>query len=223
MRRCCEETMKVLRANKDALTTIIAVLVHDPIVKWAVSSKRQRTGISVEEADNGLAAPNRNLDAERALLGVTQKLDGYEEGEILSVEGQVQQLLHDAQDEEKSIQDVSRLGRLGVGFLVVKWNIHDFSCTRIKFTPRNLFRHIDFCLSKFLTFSSKKHDPLTKPCIFSSADYNGRQDGSQQSLHFFRWECARGNEQRWQGGYCAAAAKKQETFSPQVLKAVKRC
>ena len=100
MRRCCEETMKVLRANKDALTTIIAVLVHDPIVKWAVSSKRQRTGISVEEADNGLAAQTGNLDAERALLRVTQKLDGYEEGEILSVEGQVQQLLHDAQDEE---------------------------------------------------------------------------------------------------------------------------
>jgi len=35
------------------------------------------------------------------LLRVKQKLDGYEEGEIRSVEGQVQQLLHDAQDEEK--------------------------------------------------------------------------------------------------------------------------
>ena len=101
MRRCCEETMKVLRANKDALTTIIAVLVYDPIVKWAVSSKRQRTGASVEEADDGLAAQTGNLDAERALLRVKQKLDGYEEGEIRSVEGQVQQLLHDAQDEEK--------------------------------------------------------------------------------------------------------------------------
>ena len=93
--------MKVLRANKDALTTIIAVLVYDPIVKWAVSSKRQRTGASVEEADDGLAAQTGNLDAERALLRVKQKLDGYEEGEIRSVEGQVQQLLHDAQDEEK--------------------------------------------------------------------------------------------------------------------------
>ena len=30
----------MLRANKDALTTIVAVLVHDPILKWAVSPER---------------------------------------------------------------------------------------------------------------------------------------------------------------------------------------
>ena len=40
MRRCCEETLRVLRANKDALTTIVAVLIHDPILKWAVSPER---------------------------------------------------------------------------------------------------------------------------------------------------------------------------------------
>ena len=54
---------------------------------------------SQEEVDQ-FEAQTGNLDAERALLRVKQKLDGYEEGEIRSVEGQVQQLLHDAQDED---------------------------------------------------------------------------------------------------------------------------
>ncbi len=41
-----------------------------------------------------------NADANRALLRIKQKLEGVEggEGEARGVEGQVQQLLHDAQD-----------------------------------------------------------------------------------------------------------------------------
>lgn len=119
MRRCCEETLRVLRANKDALTTIVAVLIHDPILKWAVSperaNQRQRddgdAGGDAHNAGNALphhgggigAAPPQegNLDAERALMRVGQKLDGYEGSELRSVEGQVQQLLQDAQDPEK--------------------------------------------------------------------------------------------------------------------------
>ena len=42
-----------------------------------------------------------SLDASRALHRVAQKLDGYEGGELRSVEGQVQQLLQDARDPEK--------------------------------------------------------------------------------------------------------------------------
>jgi ataxia telangiectasia mutated family protein len=121
MRRCCEESLRVLRANKDALTTIVAVLIHDPILKWAVSperaNQRQRDdgdgggnkGASGDvAAHNGGAQPGAgaapqegNLDAERALMRVGQKLDGYEGSELRSVEGQVQQLLQDAQDPEK--------------------------------------------------------------------------------------------------------------------------
>ena len=111
MRRCCEETMRVLRENKDALTTIVAVLVHDPILKWAVSPERGREKESREEGGEGPGgdaggAEERppaegNLDASRALHRVAQKLDGYEGGELRSVEGQVQQLLQDARDPEK--------------------------------------------------------------------------------------------------------------------------
>ena len=116
MRRCSEETLRVLRANKDALTTIVAVLVHDPILKWAVSperaNQRQRDrdaaderggedGRGAEGGAEGGAPQEGNLDAERALMRVAQKLDGYEGSELRSVEGQVQQLLQDAQDPEK--------------------------------------------------------------------------------------------------------------------------
>jgi len=108
MRRCCEETMEVLRANKDALTTVIAVLVHDPILKWSVSAGRQAVarvaGLNPITAllHGDRAAKNDanegNLDAERALMRVKQKLDGYEDGELRSIKGQVRQLLHDARD-----------------------------------------------------------------------------------------------------------------------------
>ena len=116
MRRCSEETLRVLRANKDALTTIVAVLVHDPILKWAVSperaNQRQRDrdaaderggedGSGAEGGADGGAPQEGNLDAERALMRVAQKLDGYEGSELRSIEGQVQQLLQDAQDPEK--------------------------------------------------------------------------------------------------------------------------
>lgn len=106
MRRCCEETMEVLRANKDALTTVIAVLVHDPILKWSVNAGRQAAARAAEIDRDPLTAlfarkpdvNDGNLDAERALMRVKQKLDGYEDGELRSIKGQVRQLLHDARD-----------------------------------------------------------------------------------------------------------------------------
>jgi ataxia telangiectasia mutated family protein len=110
MRRCCEETLRVLRANKDALTTIVAVLIHDPILKCAVSPERANQRQRDDGNDNGngggtdvngggvggngaaagadAAAPQEgNLDAERALMRVGQKLDGYEGSELRNVEG----------------------------------------------------------------------------------------------------------------------------------------
>jgi len=36
-RRCCEKTLSVMRANKEALLTIIEVFIHDPLYKWALS------------------------------------------------------------------------------------------------------------------------------------------------------------------------------------------
>lgn len=37
MRRSCEETLRVLRAHKESLLTIVEVFIHDPLYKWALS------------------------------------------------------------------------------------------------------------------------------------------------------------------------------------------
>ncbi|XP_076932541.1 serine/threonine-protein kinase ATM-like isoform X2 [Bidens hawaiensis] len=106
-RRCCEENLSVMRTNKEALLTIIEVFIHDPLYKWALSPlkalERQK------ETDDDLEASledseeqyEGNKDATRALLRVKQKLDGYEEGEMRSVHGQVQQLIQDAIDPDR--------------------------------------------------------------------------------------------------------------------------
>ncbi|GAQ86367.1 Protein kinase ATM/Tel1 [Klebsormidium nitens] len=113
-RRCCEETLAVMRANKEQLTTIVEVFIHDPLYKWALSPlkalQRQRDeSPSISEAHaadvaGGLEAAEGNTDATRALLRVKEKLDGYEEGEMRSLQGQVQQLIQDAQDPERLCQ-----------------------------------------------------------------------------------------------------------------------
>uniref|UniRef100_A0A2P2L2S5 Serine/threonine-protein kinase ATM n=1 Tax=Rhizophora mucronata TaxID=61149 RepID=A0A2P2L2S5_RHIMU len=94
-RRCCEETLSVIRTNKEALLTIVEVFIHDPLYKWALSPlkalQRQKEmdddmDASLEDSDDEYEG---NKDAARALMRVKQKLDGYEEGELRSVHGQV--------------------------------------------------------------------------------------------------------------------------------------
>jgi ataxia telangiectasia mutated family protein len=46
----------------------------------------------------GSSGASGNKDAERALLRLKAKLQGYEYGQALSVEGQVKQLVAEAQD-----------------------------------------------------------------------------------------------------------------------------
>uniref|UniRef100_K3XE23 Serine/threonine-protein kinase ATM n=1 Tax=Setaria italica TaxID=4555 RepID=K3XE23_SETIT len=108
-RRCCEKTLSVMRANKEALLTIIEVFVHDPLYKWALSPlKALQRQKEIEDTDSCLddsqEAYEGNKDAARAILRVKQKLDGYEDGEMRSVQGQVQQLIQDAVDVDRLCQ-----------------------------------------------------------------------------------------------------------------------
>ncbi|KAK8518220.1 hypothetical protein V6N13_027695 [Hibiscus sabdariffa] len=109
-RKCCEETVSVMRTNKEALVTIIEVFIHDPLYKWALSPLKalQRQKETDYDLDTNLEGSQDeyegNKDAARALLRVKQKLDGYEEGEMRSVHGQVQQLIQDAIDPERLCQ-----------------------------------------------------------------------------------------------------------------------
>ena len=112
LRRCCEESLSVLRANKESLVTLIEVLIHDPILKWAMSPElaRRHQGkqqdVDADEEDELLPVDYgsqrvQNADAERALLRVRQKLDGVDDGQPQPVEAQVQQLLQTARDPDK--------------------------------------------------------------------------------------------------------------------------
>ncbi|KAK1363096.1 serine/threonine-protein kinase ATM, partial [Heracleum sosnowskyi] len=93
-RRCCEETLSVMRTNKEALLTILEVFMHDPLYKWALSPLKalQRQKENYDDLETSLEDSQDvyegNKDATRALLRVKQKLDGYEEGEMRSVHGQ---------------------------------------------------------------------------------------------------------------------------------------
>ena len=92
MRRCCEETLRVLRAHKESLATIIEVFMHDPLYKWALSPKAARTrqatadaaeeevAAAIEETPAPEGEREANKDAERALLRIRHKLDGLEGG-----------------------------------------------------------------------------------------------------------------------------------------------
>ncbi|XP_048138241.1 serine/threonine-protein kinase ATM isoform X2 [Rhodamnia argentea] len=109
-RRCCEETISVMRTNKEALLTIVEVFIHDPLYKWALSplkalQRQKETSDDLETYfEDSQDECEGNKDATRALMRVKQKLDGYEEGERRSVHGQVQQLIQDAIDPDRLCQ-----------------------------------------------------------------------------------------------------------------------
>ncbi|XP_031372225.1 serine/threonine-protein kinase ATM isoform X2 [Punica granatum] len=109
-RRCCEETLSVMRTNKEALLTIVEVFIHDPLYKWALSplkalQRQKETDDDLEMCFEGSREETEgNKDAARALMRVKQKLDGYEGGEMRSLHGQVQQLIQDAIDPERLCQ-----------------------------------------------------------------------------------------------------------------------
>lgn len=109
-RRCCEETLSVMRTNKEALLTIVEVFIHDPLYKWALSplkalQRQKETDYELETSlEDSQDEYEGNKDAARALMRVKQKLDGYEEGEMRSIHGQVQQLIQDAIDPERLCQ-----------------------------------------------------------------------------------------------------------------------
>ena len=110
-RRCCEETMRVLRHRQEVLLTIVEVLLHDPLYRWTLSplealriqreaAEEDSANVAVHDASN----EDTNRDATRALLRLKQKLNGIEHGPALSVEGQVNQLINEARDPQRLSQ-----------------------------------------------------------------------------------------------------------------------
>lgn len=119
-RRCCEITLRVMRHHKDVLLTVIDVLLHDPMFTWALTPEEvlkeqgPRQGDSDDifgENETSKSFPesaidavvrkvdrkvNGSRDAQRALYRVSEKLDGLEGTERLSVEAHVARLIDEA-------------------------------------------------------------------------------------------------------------------------------
>ncbi|XP_014218038.1 serine-protein kinase ATM-like, partial [Copidosoma floridanum] len=43
MRRCCEETMSVLRKQREIIVTLLRVLLYDPLYSWAITPAKAAT------------------------------------------------------------------------------------------------------------------------------------------------------------------------------------
>lgn len=106
-RSACERCSSLLNKHKHALLTVVEILVHDPLLDWALSP----AGAANRQAGSGDCAMrqvgseqrresigDRNAEAEKAVLGVRRKLEGHVDGEPLSPEDQVQRLLGQATD-----------------------------------------------------------------------------------------------------------------------------
>jgi len=97
-RRCCVKSLTVLRESKHMLITVLEVFVHDPLFKWSISplklKLKQREDILGTEPAESIGGEN----ARNAIFAVINKLDGIEDLEPLSVEGQVNDLSRRATD-----------------------------------------------------------------------------------------------------------------------------
>lgn len=124
-RRNCERTLTLIRNSSEIISTIIEVLLHDPLHDWMMTPKKvmtlQRPSETNQESvcssimNVSTAAElmeettvvhtatktNRSSLAERALLRVQEKLRGLEFSTVLSVKGQVNLLIQQATDPEK--------------------------------------------------------------------------------------------------------------------------
>lgn len=104
MKKCSEQTLLVLRSNKDALLTVLGVVIHDPLYKWGltlVQANRRQGKETYGETANADALIG-NADADRTLLRIKHKLEGLETGTgssaPRSVEGQVDYLIEEARN-----------------------------------------------------------------------------------------------------------------------------
>lgn len=97
-RRCSEEMMNLLRKNSSLIFTVLEVFIHDPLYKWALDPEKMLKVQKNEENQFQLKQKKGNRNAEMILIRLNEKLQGYEDGEILSVKGQVNKLINQAKD-----------------------------------------------------------------------------------------------------------------------------
>ncbi|GAA5902167.1 hypothetical protein JCM6882_006719 [Rhodosporidiobolus microsporus] len=96
-RRSAEITLRILRANKDSLRSVLETFMHDPLVEWSYVSKK-RDGGSQPEQTKARALEALEPIANKLLgLQVTSDPDSLSAKEV-SVEEQVERLIREARD-----------------------------------------------------------------------------------------------------------------------------
>ncbi|CAK5283070.1 unnamed protein product [Mycena citricolor] len=105
--RCCEETLRVLRDRSEVIMTVLEVFKHDPLHSWTMSDyKKNKAQQPPDEGtlkstvalqglgiDIDMSSGNAAESADRALAGVTRKLD-----KSLAVGSMVNSLIAQATD-----------------------------------------------------------------------------------------------------------------------------
>ena len=86
-RKSCETTLAVLRAERDALKSVLTTFIYDPLVEWNNSKgKRPAQGAATELSNDIAVATIKSIESR--LRGVDKRTRGAP----LSVEGQVRRL-----------------------------------------------------------------------------------------------------------------------------------
>ena len=88
MRRCCEETLRVLRMQKEALLTVLEVLLHDPLYKWGLTLV-QATRRQKESSTKGEVAETTTAGGATGATGTSTVggMDGDDADTLVGVVG----------------------------------------------------------------------------------------------------------------------------------------
>lgn len=98
-RKTCEKTLEILRENEKTLTTILEVLLYDPMYTWSVGAKLARARQLGDNWEVNKEEENHDAMATRALQRVQAKLRGFADDTATrypSIDGQVQYLIQAA-------------------------------------------------------------------------------------------------------------------------------
>ncbi len=98
--------LKLLRKERNALMMVLDVFKYDPLQKWTgmAAAAHQETNDLSCSVNTSSSTTFVTKAAERALQRIREKLEGREEGSILSESGHVSYLIHTASDPEMLCQ-----------------------------------------------------------------------------------------------------------------------
>ncbi|XP_066905344.1 serine-protein kinase ATM [Halyomorpha halys] len=94
-RKCCEETLRVLRKKSEPILTTLEALLYDPLYNWSVKKPKSEQS---QQSIPDISMDETNKLAERFLQRLQLKLEGREDSGISSIEAQVRNLIIEAKD-----------------------------------------------------------------------------------------------------------------------------